>query len=376
MKTLFASLLNTSLRTLGLGAALVWASACSDSSTPSAGDESDTDTDLPSSLEVVIQDAVENTIVPDIITFQAAAESMQADVEGFCEAIGPDTLDDVQASWKALSEAWNAVAGYNVGPLDDDVVTPKIIFIESMRLRGTDYTETVRFAATEAISSTEPLDDDFFNRSTFNKVGLLALEVLIFEDTREAHSNDPADIVSDYEAQPRKCEYLRGVMGLLTRHATEVRDGWTVAFGDTGEAFKDTMLEPELADGSEPIAALLIALQEHLDYLQVRKLEGTLDAQLSGHFYPNVRAGLEAFERLLVQPMPEESVGILDFMQEHDYQAEADLVTTNLEMAKAAITQEDREALTAAIGLLDGNLKREIPDGLDVNLGITFSDGD
>lgn len=349
-----------------LGAALFAVAACS----PESGE----DPDLPSGLEVM-RNTVDNTIVPDIAAFNVAAQGMHAEVDVFCEGPSPEGLGDLQASWRSLSEAWNTIAPYNLGPLDDDFITPKIIFIESMRQRGTDYTQTVRDAVVLATSGTDPLDDAFFEAQTFNKVGMLALEVLVFEDSREGGSTDPADVVADYEAQPRKCEYLRGVMGLLTRRATQLDAEWNESFAGGGP-FRDAMLDTTLEDGTQPIVGLLIAVQDHLLYIKERKLEGTLDAQLSGHFYPNVSATLDGLERMLVQPAPDDAVGMLDYMAARGLEADVETVETNLALAKTAAANEDREALITAIGLLEGNVKREIPDGLGVDLGLNFSDGD
>ena len=349
----------------GLAATVLVLSACS---TDSGGDS-----ELPSGLEVM-ENTIDNTVVPDIGRFRGEAESMRGRVDAFCAAPDPETLGELQAGWRSLSEAWNAVAMYNLGPLDDDFITPKIIFFESMRQRGTDYTQTVRDEITLAIDRGDALDDAYFEGLTFNKVGLLALEILAFENAT-ADSSDAAAIVADYDAEPRRCGYLRGITARLNGHALELDDEWNIAFAE-GEAFRDAMLGNVLEDGSQPIVALLIALQEHMVYLEDRKLEGILDAQLSGHFYPNVSATLEALERLLVQPTPDDAIGILDFMTARGLEADVETVEANLAMAQAAAAAEDREALATAIGLLDGNLKREIPDGLGVDLGLNFSDGD
>ncbi|MEM9461953.1 MAG: imelysin family protein [Myxococcota bacterium] len=323
----------------------------------------------------VMRSTVDNTIVPDVAAFNVAAQGMQGEVDAFCAAPSPEALDGLQASWRSLSEAWNTVAAYNLGPLDDDFITPKIIFFESMRQRGIDYTQTVRDTAAMAIGGADPLDDAFFDGLTFNRVGMLALEVLVFEDSREGGSTDPADIVADYEEQARKCEYLRGIMAQIVGRAAQLDTEWNDSFAG-GEAFRDTMLGTELPDGAEPVAGLLIAVQDHLLYIKERKLEGILDAQLSGHFYPNVAAMLDGLENLLVQPAPDDAVGMLDFMAARGLDDDVALVEANLAMAQTAAANEDRDALITAIGLLEGNVKREIPDGLGVELGITFSDGD
>ncbi len=329
---------------------------------------------LPTGAEIM-RDTVETTIVPDLRAFDTAAQEMRTGVDAFCAAPNADGLAELQVRWRSLSETWSAVAPYNLGPLDDDVITPKIIFIESMRQRGTDYTQTVRDGIVRGIEGNEALDLAYFDRQTFDEVGLLALEVLVFEDSGEGNSTEPADVLADFAATPRKCDALRGLTELLASCAATVHRGWTESFADSGEPFAETMAGPELADGTEPVAALLIVLQEHLDYIKVRKLEGILDAELSGHFYPNVLATVEAMDELLSQPS-EESFGLLERMEATGNAEEVAAVRANLETAKAAATDEDRDALTAAIGLLDGNLKREIPDALGVELGLTFTDGD
>ncbi len=353
----------TSLGRLALGALALAACDPASSSGNSSGQE-------------VMRNTVDNSIVPDVQAFLAASEDFEAGVDGFCD--GPDEagLAALQDEWRGLSSAWSAAAPYNLGPLDDDLITPRILFIESMRQRGDDYTDTVREAWAEAAASEVALDEAYFDGLLFTEVGMLSLEVLVFEDSREGYSTAPADVLGDFEAEPRKCEYLRGMAARLTRDAGQVEYGWTTSFGDAASPFRDQMLEPLLSSGEEPIGALLIALYEHLDYIKVRKLEGILDAQLSGHTYANISATLEAYEALLTQPEPEDAIGILDFMAIRGHEAEVELVLGNLDAAKQAATDEDRDALAAALGLLEGNFKREIPDSLGVQLGLTFTDGD
>ncbi|MEM6293661.1 MAG: imelysin family protein [Myxococcota bacterium] len=329
---------------------------------------------LPTGSEIM-RDTVETTIVPDVQAFSAEVTDMQTDIDGFCAAPSEATLATAQDRWRSMVEAWNRVVPYNFGPLDNDIIFPNMIFIESMRQRGSDFTQTVRDGLLRGLEGTDTLDLAYFERQTFDEVGILALEVLLFEDSREGNSTVPADVVADYAATPRKCEYLQGVAARLAVNANDVEQGWTTAFGDSGEPFRETMTGDMLEDGTEPVAALLIAMQQHLDYVKVRKLEAILDAQLSGNFYPNVLSMLDAMEELLSQPS-EDSFGLFERMEATDNDAEVELVRGNFEAARAAAQAQDREALTAAIGLIDGNLKREIPDALGVELGLTFTDGD
>lgn len=321
----------------------------------------------------VLEDSIDNTVLPDVSTFAASSVAMQTEVTAFCASPDADGLTGVQDAWKTLALDWHSVAPYNLGPLDNDLILPRILFIESMRQRGTDYTDTVREELQRALAGENPLDTTFFESLTFTKVGLLALEVLVFEDSRDGHSSDPADILGDYEVAPRKCAYLAGVMAQLVTTAQAVDEGWRVDDG-TGLPFRDQMLQPTLPDGTEPIVELTVSLFEHLDYTKTRKLEGILDAQLSGQFYPHVATMLRSLDGFLDQNA--ETAGLIDLMEERGFLAEAAEVRDNLQSAHDAAAAESRDDLAVAIGRLEGNLKREIPDSLGIFLGINFSDGD
>lgn len=332
------------------------------------------------SLNIALNNGIEKNILPGISSFKTKSELLQTKTGVFCsntpDSINQENLIALQNQWKVLSLQWNQVAMFNIGPLNDSLFDPKINFIESMRLRGTDYTATVRAGLTSRLSDATLLDQNYFDRLNFNHVGMLALEVLLFEESGGTNSTDLSLIVSDYKAHSnRKCEYLTGMVALLVRHASEVEHGWLVEFLDTGKPFKTILLNGELADGAEPVPALITVIQQHLDYLKKRKLEAILDAQISDHFYQNISASLDAIENLL-QGVDEDSYSFFNHMLSGGFSEQVDIVKKNLNTARQAATAKNRSELTIAIGLLDGNFKREIPNSLNVTLGIVFTDGD
>ena len=58
------------------------------------------------------------------------------------------------------------------------------------------------------------------------------------------------------------------------------------------------------------------------------------------------------------------------------FQISVEQINSNLEEVRLSIAAKNPDTLDIALGKLDGNLKRDIPDGLKVDLGINFSDGD
>lgn len=351
------------MKRLSLISILVFAAgACSD------GVETTNDTEQ-------LQDALENTvdevIVPTVGDFAQASAAMVDQARVFCSAPSESGLEDLQNEWRFLATEWNRTALYALGPLNQDLILPRVIFIESMRQRGTDYTETVREAIDLALSRTEPLDAAYFDNLRFTEVGLLALEVLIFETSGTA-STVRSDVAAEFQTSGRKCAYLEGMAEHLERTADAVVRGWTESYLDSGTPFRDRLVRAELEDGSEPVPALLIAAFEHLDYVKRRKLEGILDAQLADHFYENLVATLDELVRFLDGGR----YSFFDHMEARGFAAEVAQARDAIANARAIAAAEDRQALIPAWGEAEGFLKREVPNGLNVDLGLNFADGD
>lgn len=326
-------------------------------------------------LALAVENSVESAIVPAVSSFVAEVESTLGRADAFCDELTSGSLTSLENQWRTMTETWNRMALYGLGPLNQDLIFPPINFIESMRERGTDYTGTVREAVDDALASDATLDAEFFDGLLFTEVGLLALEVLIFE-TAEDDRVDADAVLAEYIAQPRKCDYLIGIADDLVRTAREVEQGWRTDYLESGRPFSELLIAGELDDGSEPMPALIVSAFDHLEYIKRRKLEGILDAQLSGNFYPHLVAVLDELERLLSVPEAAGGYGILAHMQSRGFEAEAAQVLEAIDEARSFAGEESRDELTASWGEIEGYLKREIPNGLNVELGLNFSDGD
>ncbi|MGV3619474.1 MAG: imelysin family protein [Archangium sp.] len=323
-----------------------------------------------------LKNMVTQSIVPGFVRFETEAKGFETDAASFCTAPDETKLATLQARFRTLSLAWNEVVFYRFGPLDDDLIFPAIIFIESMRQRGTDYTETVRDGVTTAISGTTAMDDAFFTALTFNKVGLLALEVLVFEESSSAHAQAPTAIVAEYVAQPRKCEYLRGVAKLLTTRATRVRSGWDTAYADTGKPYAELFQGETLPDGNEPTGTLINGAVQHLEYLKKRKLDGTLDNRLSNTFFENNGKMLEALQQAMSQDGAADDFGLFDLMVQRGQTEAFDIVNGDFTTTRADAAAKSQPQLSVSVGVLEQHFRNSVPDAVGIDLGLNFTDGD
>jgi predicted lipoprotein len=326
------------------------------------------------SLDKATETAVDKKIIPTVDAFSVQANQFSAQSVAFCDSSDENTLNALQAQWKSLSSQWYKLEIYRFGPLNDDLIFPKINFIDSLRLNGRNYVDTVRTEISKNIASADTLDEDFFDKQVFKNVGLLALESLSFETAASEHSKLPADIVAEYKNLPRKCEVLKGLSNQLVKHANYVQNGWNNDHKASGKPFRDLFISNQLEDGTPALTRLIASTQEHLDYLQKRNV-ATTAAQISEHSWDNITASIDEVEQLLAG-VNESDLSYFDLMSSGGFQNSVGTVKENITRVRQDIQNKDAAALKVSLGKLDGNFKREIPDGLAVQLGINFIDGD
>ncbi|MBT3012289.1 MAG: hypothetical protein KUF77_13640 [Candidatus Thiodiazotropha sp. (ex Lucina aurantia)] len=323
-------------------------------------------------LNLALEYAVDQSVIPAAAAFDIQAVAFRTAADTFCSTTNATELGNLQAAWNALYEKWFHLANYNFGPLNDDFVFAKYTFIDSLRVRGTNYINTVRNEIENMIAGTQALDETFFDQQTFNKVGLLALEVLSFEASGGGQSNQPDDIIGDYQNNPRKCDILTGIAQQMVKNASYVIQGWQVRHRDADDSYRTLFLDNQLDDGTNNLTQLLVAVQEHLDYLSKRNVI-TTSATLSGIAWNGFSEAIDEIEILLEGNT---EVSFLGLMEAGGFSESVDSVRDTIAAIRSNISSRDAESLETNIGRLDGHFKREIPNGLDVELGINFSDGD
>ena len=119
---------------------------------------------------------------------------------------------------------------------------------------------------------------------------------------------------------------------------------------------------------------MLVAAQEHLDYLKQRNVVTTA-AQVSDSVWQAVEASILEIEQL-INGTEASRVSFIELMTSAGHTSSVETVNENIAAIKMAIQNKDANLFNVNVALLDGNFKREIPKGLEVELGLNFTDGD
>jgi len=360
------------IQVLAIGALANSLLACAGGS--GGGDSSSVGPESVGSLQRATNQAADDIIIPAATRFLDSAVVMRVSAENFCANPEESRLAELQESWRSAFLFWYQLAPYNFGPLDDDIVFPGYSFIDSLRLRGTDYTETVRTEISADITGAATLDDGYFAAKTFQYVGLLALESSVFETSTSEHSGAAVDILAEYSAVPRKCQVLQGLARQLVERARYVEQAWTVAYQDSEQPYRALFVSGQLDDGMKSIDQVVIAAQQYLDYLQARQVVRTA-GQISMNSWEAISASIDEVE-LLLRGDTSATDSIFATMKIKGNENFIPAVESSIEQVRQSIADQNVDMLEITLGFLDGNFKREIPDGLNVDLGINFSDGD
>ena len=334
-----------------------------------------------SELNIATAEVIDKSIIPAASRFQSQVMQLVNVSEWFCgvENTTAENLTVLQEQWKASNQAWFQLLPYRFGPLVNSELFPTYTYIDSYRLRGTNYTSTVRNKIDSLLADNNEIDEATFSNLSFQFVGLLALEISVFEDAAN-QSATPADIVSEYLANPRKCQLLSGFSKELLRRADIILAGWNTDYRNTGKSYRDLLvnnqLEAVLNDetGESAIEKITVSVQEFYDYVGLRDL--TLDtAQLSGDIWQAIGASLAGTEEL-ISGVETTNISFNRIMKNNRFEQTIVLLENNMQALQTALDEKNTIDMKAAAKVLDGNFKREIPDALDINLGLNFSDGD
>ena len=322
------------------------------------------------SIKKAIAEFTDQTLIPDLNNFLQQAETLDEKGGEFCSDSNSTTLAAVQQQWYATSKAWYRVLPYNFGPANDDLLDPRYRYIDYFRERGRDRTGAVRTLFTEFLVANTAFSDEF---TLAYEVGLMPLELALFE-SNATQSTDSTDILNEYAGNSRKCTLLNGLTEKLIEDAAYLKSGWEENYLQSGTPFRDIFINNELSDGSEAIDTLLVSVQEFLDYVPKRDVISAAHP-VAGGGWDNVSSSISAISQLL-KGTDTTVVSIFSLMEAAGEEVAVNTVEGTLIQARLHIGQQDATSFYTDSATLDGYFKREIPDSLDVSLGINFTDGD
>ncbi len=333
-------------------------------------------------LNLAAKEVIDNTIIPASNRFQQQVSTLVSESVRFCSPNNPTTenLTAIQNQWLDTNLAWFELLPYLFGPMVNSEVLPTYIFIDYHRQRGDDDSGVIRSNIDSLIVSATDEDYDLaLSRLGANSLGLLALEIAVFEDAAN-QSIIAADILLEFQNTPRKCQLLIDMGNKLLARANEVQQGWTVNYRNTGESYRDLVINNQLEtfldddSGESAIKKITISVQEFYDYLGKRNVTNNV-AQLSNSIWAALDKSLSSTEELLVGTDATE-LSLNRIMSNNRFDQTVTLLNENMATLRAALVEKNSIDMVAAAKALDGNFKREIPDALNINLGLNFSDGD
>jgi len=342
------------------------------------GSESSTSTTVyqpPVNTDQAVADIIDLLTLPAINDFAQQALALQTASSEFCNNRTTETLALAQQQWKNTAAAWYRYLPYNMGPsqiADDAVLIEVYAFIDALRFRGNNEASTVRNDIQRMLAGTV---DSNFNNKNYNTLGLLALEISLFERISDG-STDSSNIVGAYT--DKQCTILSGYNSAMVNRAQFIQQQWASDYQNSGHSYRDLLINGGLSalpleDGAAADAKLITSSNEFMDYLHKRTLINDA-AIVSGHTWALMNQAVTSLQNM-IEGAPAASESFADLLQQY---APNDLATlrANVATAKATIEAENETDFYAAVLSLDGNIKRELKNGLGISVGLNFSDGD
>jgi predicted lipoprotein len=333
-------------------------------------------------LNLAAKEAIDNTIIPASYRFQQLVTKLVSDSNNFCSSNNQTAINltSLQNQWIETNFAWYELLPYLFGPMVNSEVLPTYIFIDYFRQRGDNDSGVIRSNIDSLLASTtdEEYDSSLSNLGA-NSLGLLAIEVSVFEDAAN-QSIIASDILLEFQNNPRKCQLLIDLGNKLLARADEVHYGWTVNYRETGKSYRDLVVKNQLEvaldddSGESAIKKITLSVQEFYDYLGKRNIT-TNAAQLSNSIWLALDKSLSSTEELLSGSASTE-LSLNRIMTNNRFEKTVILLSDNITTLRTALVENNSIDMVAAAKALDGNFKREVPEALNINLGLNFSDGD
>lgn len=358
-----------------------------------SGCGSDTDSTITTSLsevDLAIQHSINFTAIDAIDGFSQNIETLDTNINDFCTTPDTNSLSAAQSSWTNSFVAWYQVLPFQFGPLaNTDNSSPILDYIDAYR----NASESARITnlddinplITTLIASDDVIAQTSFSNTRAKEVGLNVLETALFSTT--SGSTVAADIVAEFNAQSKKCDIIQALSYELNRRAENVQSQWKDNYRDTALSYQYLFTNNQLenyfsvidvqGDGTGTPASeeLVVSIQEFLDFTGNANLFTDLTRYSTTTIWMALEASIITIENILDQT-PETELTLLAIINNNGYEQDVETIKLNIATIKQAITDQNTTDFVAAAQALDGNFKTSVLDGLNINKGLTFADGD
>ena len=287
----------------------------------------------------------EHIIMPHYRDFEEKAAALQTQGNALCQNPSTDALDAARQAWSAARAPWKQMEVFAFGPYKEEPLRlgPKIDFWP------------VRLEAIEQILfDTLAIDADALGAPS---KGMAVAEYLLYQPD--------VDVVAEFAAVTRRCEYFLAVVGDLALRATAMRQAWDPDDANYVAELVEPGNGPSGADSAfdnrhEALSEVVNRMAFTVENIRADKLGRPLgtssggspqpnkaESQFSGRSIEDIRDNLRGIELLYFGTGMADSVGLDFYAQKrgHDF---APAMRDSLSAAREALGQIP-EPLTEAV---------------------------
>lgn len=341
------------------------------------------------SRKAALAQTISGVIQPAFAQFQQRADAFYQASETFSKTKNADDFLAAKNAWKELALAWNHIRIYRFGVLIGEDLTPYAYYLDSSLLKGKDFSKNIKKSIdlfleenkAATLIKVEALAQ-MIEKQNFNQQGLLATEILLFD-------NDFS--LASYQKQPLLAIYLQAQAKVLQYRASYLNEHWQS---------KDYIAQL-LAEADRSSEKLFNAIWDSLTFAKKERLGNVyrndqaypqkVEAWRSQQSAANLAAWLQAIQQTLMAQQTSAnntSASFYHLLQADGYQTGDKFVKHihDIQQALAALSEpltdsvsHNKEAVIHIQKTLDqftGFYERNAMNSLGIDLGFNFNDGD
>lgn len=341
-----------------------------------------------SELDLALAEVLAFNILPAMDNFNTQAKKLNSSILEYCPVsdnkMTEQGLAELQSQWKELNNAWFNTLPFLFGPLetpaDELGLTPTYAYIDSFRSDHINRSSSIRSRITTSINDSN-FDESAINSYSYQKTGLLPLEILLFE--RSSDQDTTTSVIVNEYLQTNKCSLLRGHSNVISNLSKNIVNGWKNNYRATGVGYAELFINNSLdyyftdsIDGSGLISTtrFITALQNHFEYLENRNIH-TNTALLAESYWEAISASVGSAEAAL-SGTEDTNLSIYSFISITGNNDNMDRIKSSLTSIMTTIEEQNVGAMQTAAGTVRTTIGTDLTSALNVSLGLNFSDGD